>query len=108
MSEIIDAGIYETLHHLYEPYLLNGLNQYPALHIKMTHILFGIARNAIKASALQCARRILLWMEPIDTYSGSYSLWPVVTDTVVLSLPRMMGTSIALCIVGSWEILSCS
>jgi hypothetical protein len=70
MNEIIDAGIYETSHHLYEPYPLHSLNQYLGLQIRMTHILFGIARNAIKASAPRCARRILLWTEPIDTYSG--------------------------------------
>jgi hypothetical protein len=71
-NEIIDAEIYETLDHSYEPYPLHNLNQYLALalHIRMTHILFGIARNAIKASAPRCARRILLWTEPIDKYSG--------------------------------------
>jgi len=34
-------------------------------------------------------------MLPIERYTGQYSLFPVATETVVLSLPRMMGTNVA-------------
>ena len=33
--------------------------------------------------------------------------WPVATETVVLSDPRMIGTNIALCVEGSMDIVSC-
>ena len=46
---------------------------------------------------------------PIDKYSGWYSMSPVPTETVVLSLPNMMGTHIApLLLTGSLAyIISC-
>ena len=33
-------------------------------------------------------------------------MWPVATETVVLSLPRMMGTNKVPCVVGSSEMIS--
>ena len=33
-------------------------------------------------------------------------MWPVATETVVLSLPRMIGTNNAPCVVGFFEIIS--
>ena len=45
-------------------------------------------------------------MLPIDRYIGQYSFCPVVTETVVLSLPRMMGMSILLWVLGSLAITS--
>ena len=67
--------------------------------------LFGMDRKATRTRPDPCARLILLWMLPIEAYSGQYSMWPVPMETVVLSLPRMMGTNKAPCVVGFSEII---
>lgn len=54
-------------------------------------LLFGITRNTIGTMTFRCARRTVLWMFLIDMYKGWYSIWPVATDTVVLSAPRIIG-----------------
>ena len=38
---------------------------------------------------------------------GQYSFWPVAMETIVLSLPRIIGTSVAPCEDGFFLILSC-
>ena len=68
--------------------------------------LFGIDRKPTRTRPDPCARLILLWMLPIEAYRGQYSMWPVATETVVLSLPRTMGTNKAPCVEGSSEIIS--
>jgi hypothetical protein len=68
----------------YEPELMERMK-------RMNSLLFGIARNPIGTTAFRCARRTVLWMFPSDMYKGWYSIWPVATDTVVLSAPRIIG-----------------
>lgn len=42
----------------------------------------------------------------MDKYTGQYSLLPVPTETVVLSLPKMTGMTIAPCVFGSSAMVS--
>ena len=55
----------------------------------------------------QCACQVLLRMFPIDMYTGQYWLWPVAMETVVLSLPSIIGTNMDPCVSGSWVMMSC-
>ena len=70
---------------------------------------FGIAKKPSKTRPFRWARQVVLWIFLIDRYIGQYSLLPVATETVVLLLPRMMGTNIApwLWVSGSLLIISC-
>ena len=54
------------------------------------YIHFGIARNARIVTAPWCPRRTSLSTFVREMYKGWYSLLPVATETVVLSLPRTM------------------
>lgn len=70
-------------------------------------IPLGVDKNAITTTPFLCPRRAPLWIFPIDRYTGQYSLSPVATDTVVLSLPRMSGTKKAPWVSGSSLIQVC-
>ena len=74
--------------------------------MKWQNLLLGIARKPRRTRPFLCARRALLWMFPMERYTGQYSVCPVATETVVLSLPRMMGTSMDPCVMGSSAIIS--
>jgi hypothetical protein len=65
------------------------------------NILFGMGRKATGTTPFPCPRRAVFVMFPSDAYTGWYSWPPVPTDTVVLSLPAMMGTNIDPCIFSS-------
>ncbi len=52
-------------------------------------------------TAFWWAHLTMLWTNPINMYNGWYSTWPVATDTVVLSLPRIIGQYTAPLVLGS-------
>ena len=79
-------------------------NRYPLARVHYS--LFGFARKARGVTAFRWARRTLLWTSPLDMYNGWYSLWPVPTETVVLSLPRKAGQKVEPWFLGSFTILS--
>lgn len=99
--------IFETLHCLHVPYRLDieELN-FLIIVYRTSYLLFGIARKARSVTAFRWARRTLLWTSPLDIYKGWYSLWPVPTETVVLSLPRTIGQKVDPWFLGSFAISS--
>ena len=70
------------------------------------HLLFGIDKKPMTATAPLCAQHTWLQMLPIDKYKGQYSVWPVATEMTVLSLPRITGTNVDPCVEGSLAISS--
>ena len=74
-------------------------SQYRDLHL-------GIARKPRSTTLLRWVRWMLLWMLPMDKYTGQYSFWPVPMETVVLSLEMMIGTSMDPCVPGLTAIVS--
>jgi hypothetical protein len=70
------------------------------------NILFGIGSNATGSSPRARERRIVLVILPAPLYTGWNSWWPVATETVVLSLPARIGTSIAPQADGFWLMIS--
>ena len=72
----------------------------------MKYLLFGIGRNAIGRTAFPCARRAIFVRFPGDWYTEWYSWCPVAMETVILSLPEIIGTSMDPCVRLSSEIVS--
>ena len=68
--------------------------------------LFVIGRKATRTTPFPCPHQAVFVMFPSDAYTGWYSWPPVATDTIVLSLPAMIGTNIDPCSFLSWEIVS--
>jgi hypothetical protein len=85
--KLAEAGVLVIFAVTWEEILLESVNN------SQNHVLFGIARKPIGITALRCARRTGFRTFPIERYKGWYSISPVPTVTVVLSLPRMMGTN---------------
>ena len=56
-----------------------------------------MARKPIGTMALRCAQWTGFHTFPIEKYNGWYLMSPVLTVTVVLSLPRMMVTNMCHC-----------
>ena len=75
------------------------------IEAKVTDLLFGIAKKARSITVFQWPCRTLLWTSPLDMYNRWYLLWPVPTETMVLSLPRMVGQKVDPWFLGSWAIL---
>ena len=70
------------------------------------HLLFRINKKPMTATAPLCAWRTWLRTLPIDKYKGQYSVWPVATETTILSLLRITGTNSDPCVEGSLAISS--
>ena len=66
----------------------------------------GIGRKPRSTKPSRWALQTLLWILPIDKYTGQYSLLPVATKTVVLLLPIIIGTIIESCMFGSFAMMS--
>ena len=123
-----DLWCHRILLEWWEDYVETGVIQLVAEHLKIcpfllvfagldiinpsankkvkSNILFGMGRKATGTIPFPCPCQAVFLMFPIDAYTGWYSWPPVTTDTVVLSLPVMIGMYIDPCIVSSWEIVS--
>lgn len=68
------------------------------------NIPFGIERKATGRTEFPCPQRAVFVRFPGEMYTGWYSWWLVATETVVLSLPAITGTSIDPCVTLSAAI----